>query len=202
MQQAPVVPVLVIKDLSKAVPLARALVAGGLKVLEITLRSDVALDAIAAIQREVPEAIVGAGTVLQEKQLCELDNLNVSFAVSPGITPQLLASAQHYRVALLPGVANASQIMMGLEYGYQNFKFFPAETSGGIPALKAFAGPFESIRFCPTGGISPSTYQDYLSLPNVECVGGTWVAPNHLVEAEDWQAIEALAREAASFGKK
>jgi 2-dehydro-3-deoxyphosphogluconate aldolase/(4S)-4-hydroxy-2-oxoglutarate aldolase len=201
MQQAPVVPVLVIKDLSKAVPLAQALVAGGLKVLEITLRSEVAFEAIAAIQREVPEAIVGAGTVLNEKHLAKLDNLNVQFAVSPGITPQLLASAQHYRVALLPGVANASQIMTGLEFGYQNFKFFPAEASGGIPALKAFSGPFESIRFCPTGGISPATVKDYLSLPNVACVGGTWVAPSHLVEAEDWQAIEALARETASYQK-
>ncbi len=201
MQQAPVVPVLVIKDLAKAVPLARALVAGGLNVLEITLRSDVALSAIEAIQNEVPDAIVGAGTVINEKQLCELDNLKVQFAVSPGITTQLLASAQHYKVALLPGVANASQIMTGLEFGYQNFKFFPAETSGGIPALKAFAGPFESIRFCPTGGISPMTFKEYLSLPNVECVGGTWVAPNHLVDAEDWDAIESLAREAVNWNK-
>ncbi|PWK50809.1 bifunctional 4-hydroxy-2-oxoglutarate aldolase/2-dehydro-3-deoxy-phosphogluconate aldolase [Pleionea mediterranea] len=196
MQQAPVVPVLVIRDLEKAVPLAKALVNGGLNVLEITLRSDVALEAIERIQADVPNAIVGAGTVTNEQQLAELDKRNVAFAVSPGLTPKLLSSAESYKVALLPGVANASQIMMGMEYGYENFKFFPAEASGGIAALKSFYGPFNSLRFCPTGGISPSNFKQYLDLPNVECVGGTWVAPDDLIEANNWGEIERLAKAA------
>ncbi len=197
MQQAPVVPVLVIRDLETAVPLASALVKGGLKVLEITLRTGCALDAISAIQDKVPDAIVGAGTVTSEQHLKQLDERNVSFAVSPGLTPQLLASAEHYRVALLPGVANASQIMTGMEFGYQSFKFFPAEVSGGVAALKAFGGPFDSIRFCPTGGISPNNVKDYLALPNVECVGGTWIAPPDCIERGDWDAIEQLASQAS-----
>lgn len=193
MQQAPVVPVLVIRDLNKAAPLAKALVNGGLNVLEITLRSDVALDAIERIQSEVPSAIVGAGTVTNEQQLAELDKRSVAFAVSPGLTPTLLSSANQYKVALLPGVANASQIMMGMEFGYENFKFFPAEASGGVAALKSFYGPFSALRFCPTGGISPSNFKQYLALPNVECVGGTWVAPDDLVESNNWGEIERLA---------
>ncbi len=199
MQQAPVVPVLVIRDLQTAVPLAKALVSGGLKVLEITLRSDIALSAIERIKNEVPDAIVGAGTVINEKQLAQLEKLGADFAVSPGITQRLLAALSHYNLPLLPGVANASQIMEGLEHGLQNFKFFPAETSGGVAALKAFAGPFESIRFCPTGGISANTFKSYLSLPNVECVGGTWVAPNELVEAQQWDKITELSKQACSL---
>ncbi|NVJ48837.1 MAG: bifunctional 4-hydroxy-2-oxoglutarate aldolase/2-dehydro-3-deoxy-phosphogluconate aldolase [Gammaproteobacteria bacterium] len=196
MQQAPVVPVLVINQLEHAVPLAKALVSGGLKVLEITLRSDVALAAIEQIIAHVPEAIVGAGTVVNEAQLKALDERNVAFAVSPGLTPTLLAAAEHYEVALLPGVANASQIMQGMEFGYQNFKFFPAEVSGGVPALKSFAGPFAQLQFCPTGGISAANYQSYLALDNVSCVGGTWVAPNDLVNSEQWSSITELARAA------
>jgi len=193
MQQAPVVPVLVIHDLSVAVPLAKALVAGGLTVLEITLRSDCALKAIEQIQRNVPDAIVGAGTITNDKQLKQLDELNVPFAVSPGLTPSLLAGAEHHSVALLPGVANASQIMLGMEYGYQNFKFFPAAVSGGIPALKAFSGPFPALQFCPTGGISATNFKGYLALDNVSCVGGTWVAPSDLIAAQRWDDISELA---------
>lgn len=196
MQQCPVVPVLVINDLATAVPLAEALVAGGLKVLEVTLRSDVAMDAIRNIKQNVPDAIVGAGTVVNETQLKKLEQLAADFAVSPGLTPRLLANAEHYQVPLLPGIANASQIMLGMEYGYENFKFFPAEVNGGVAALKSLGGPFSSIRFCPTGGVSEQNFKDYLALPNVECVGGTWVAPTELVENGKWDEIEQLAKAA------
>ena len=191
---APVVPVLSIAHLSDAVPLARALCAGGLRVLEITLRSDIALAAITEIARAVPEAIVGAGTVLNPIHLEQVIATGARFAISPGATPELLAAGKTSAIPLLPGIATASEIMVGLSAGYTRFKFFPAESSGGINAVKSFAGPFKGVRFCPTGGIDAALAPHYLKLENVITVGGSWMAPNALIAAKDWAGITELAR--------
>ena len=191
---APVVPVLSIAHLSDAVPLARALCAGGLTVLEITLRSDIALAAITEIARAVPEAIVGAGTVLNPTHLEQVIATGARFAISPGATPELLTAGKTSAIPLLPGIATASEIMVGLSAGYTRFKFFPAESSGGINAVKSFAGPFKDVRFCPTGGIDAALAPHYLKLANVITVGGSWMAPNALIAAKDWAAITELAR--------
>ena len=192
---APVVPVLSIANLADAVPLARALCAGGLTVLEITLRSDIALAAITEIVRAVPEAIVGAGTVLNPAHLEQVIAAGARFAISPGATPELLAAGKKISaIPLLPGIATASEIMVGLSAGYTRFKFFPAESSGGINAVKSFAGPFKEVRFCPTGGIDATLAAHYLKLENVITVGGSWMAPNALIAAKDWAAITELAR--------
>jgi len=176
------------------VPLARALCAGGLRVLEITLRSDIALAAITEIARAVPEAIVGAGTVLSPTHLQQVIAAGARFAISPGATPELLAAGKTSAIPLLPGIATASEIMVGLSAGYTHFKFFPAESSGGINAIKSFAGPFKGVRFCPTGGIDAALAPHYLKLENVITVGGSWMAPNALIAAKDWAAITELAR--------
>jgi len=194
MKLAPVVPVLSIAHLDDAVPLARALCAGGLRVLEITLRSDIALAAITEIARAVPEAIVGAGTVLSPTHLQQVIAAGARFAISPGATPELLAAGKTSAIPLLPGIATASEIMVGLSAGYTHFKFFPAESSGGINAIKSFAGPFKGVRFCPTGGIDAALAPHYLKLENVITVGGSWMAPNALIAAKDWAAITELAR--------
>jgi 2-dehydro-3-deoxyphosphogluconate aldolase/(4S)-4-hydroxy-2-oxoglutarate aldolase len=191
---APVVPVLSITQLDDAVPLARALCAGGLRVLEITLRSDIALAAITEIARAVPEAIVGAGTVLNSTHLQQVIAAGARFAISPGATPELLIAGLTSAIPLLPGIATASEIMLGLDAGYTRFKFFPAESSGGINAIKSFAGPFKSVRFCPTGGIDAALAPHYLKLDNVITVGGSWMVPNALVAAKDWAGITELAR--------
>ena len=191
---APVVPVLSIAQLDDAVPLARALCAGGLRVLEITLRSDIALTAITEIARAVPEAIVGAGTVLNPAHLQQVIAAGARFAISPGATPALLAAGLTSAIPLLPGIATASEIMLGLDAGYTRFKFFPAEFSGGINAIKSFAGPFKGVRFCPTGGIDAALAPHYLKLDNVITVGGSWMAPNALIAAKDWAGITELAR--------
>ena len=191
---APVVPVLSIVHLDDALPLARALCAGGLRVLEITLRSDIALAAITQIARAVPEAIVGAGTVLNTAHLQQVIDAGARFAISPGATPQLLSAGKSSAIPLLPGIATASEIMLGLSAGYTRFKFFPAESSGGINAIKSFAGPFKDVRFCPTGGIDAALAPHYLKLENVITVGGSWMAPSALVAAHDWAAITELAR--------
>ena len=191
---APVVPVLSIAKLEDAVPLARALCAGGLRVLEITLRSEIALTAITEIARAVPEAIVGAGTVLNAVHLEQVIAAGARFAISPGATPNLLAAGLASRIPLLPGIATASEIMVGLNSGYTRFKFFPAESSGGINAIKAFAGPFKGVRFCPTGGIDAALAPHYLTLDNVITVGGSWMAPSALIAAKDWAGITELAR--------
>lgn len=193
-QLAPVIPVLTIKRIEDAVPLAQALVAGGLPVLEVTLRSPVALQAIEAIAEQVPEAEVGAGTVLNPGDFDRAVAAGSRFIVSPGITGELLDHACTSSVPLLPGIQTVSELMEGIQRGYQRFKFFPAEIAGGTGALKAIAGPFADVRFCPTGGIRAHTAADYLALPNVMCVGGTWLAPNDLVEQGDWDAIRELAR--------
>ncbi len=195
----PVIPVIVIEDADSAVPLARALVAGGLPAVEITLRSDAAMEAIGRIARDVPEAIVGAGTVLGGHQYEQVVSAGARFVVSPGFTPELADAARGSGVPLLPGAVTASEIMAALEEGYGLLKFFPAEQAGGASYLKSLASPFGGVRFCPTGGVTTANAGDYLALPNVVCVGGSWVAPKAAVAAGDWAAITALAREAAAL---
>jgi 2-dehydro-3-deoxyphosphogluconate aldolase/(4S)-4-hydroxy-2-oxoglutarate aldolase len=198
MLQGPVVPVMVVQKLEQAVPLARALVAGGIRVLEITLRTPVAVAAIGAIAREVPGAIVGAGTVTSGAEIEAVAAAGGVFAISPGLTAELLDAAGRGPLPLIPGIATVSELMLGLERGYDHFKFFPAEAAGGVKMLRAFAGPFPRITFCPTGGITADNYRDYLALANVACVGGSWVAPQAAVDAGDWPRITALARAAVA----
>ena len=193
----PVVPVLVIKDLAHAVPLARALVAGGLKAIEITLRTPVALQAIRAVADEVEGAVPGAGTVLNAKQYQQAVEAGSQFIVSPGTTQELLDVARKSPVPMLPGAATPSEVMALREEGYEVLKFFPAEQAGGAGYLKSLSSPLAGTLFCPTGGITPDNARDYLSLPNVVCVGGSWVAPSALVEAGDWEGIARLATEAS-----
>jgi 2-dehydro-3-deoxyphosphogluconate aldolase/(4S)-4-hydroxy-2-oxoglutarate aldolase len=195
---SPVMPVMVIQDADDAVPMAKALCAGGIRVLEITLRTPAALESIKRIAQEVPEAIVGAGTVINVQQLQAVTEAGAVFAISPGLTPSLLHAANEGGIALIPGIASLSELILGMEYGYECFKFFPAEAAGGIPMLKAIAGPVPQATFCPTGGISPQNYQAYLALPNVACVGGSWLVPADAVKAKDWAAITALAKAAVA----
>jgi len=196
---APVIPVLTIARIEDAVPLARALTAGGLRALEVTLRTACAIAAIEAIAAEVPEAVVGAGTVLNPSDWERAVKAGARFIVSPGLTEKLIAVASDSPIAFLPGVATATELMRGLDAGLTHFKFFPAETSGGAAALKALGGPFADIRFCPTGGISAKSAPDYLALPNVLCVGGGWVAPNEAIEAGDWGRITELSKAASAL---
>ena len=195
---APIIPVLVIEDLAHAVPLARALVAGGLPVLEVTLRSACSLDAIAAMS-EVEGGIVGAGTILTPADMKAAKAAGARFAVSPGATDRVLAAAEDEALPLLPGAVTASEVMALYERGYDMLKFFPAEAVGGAPALKSIGGPIPQVAFCPTGGISLANAQSYLSLSNVLCAGGSWVAPKAAMAAGDWEAITSLAREAAAL---
>ncbi|MFT5788945.1 MAG: 2-dehydro-3-deoxyphosphogluconate aldolase/(4S)-4-hydroxy-2-oxoglutarate aldolase [Shewanella sp.] len=195
-KRSPIVPVMVINKIEHAVPLAKALVAGGISVLEVTLRTECALEAISKIAKEVPEALVGAGTILNEEQLAQAVNAGAQFVITPGATTDLLKAAMAGTTPLIPGVASISEVMKGMELGYKHFKFFPAEASGGVNALKAFSGPLADIRFCPTGGITPSSYKDYLALKNVDCIGGSWIAPTDAMEQGDWDRITALCKEA------
>jgi len=192
----PVMPVMVIQNLDDAVPLAKALVAGGIKVLEITLRTPIALDAIRLISQEVKEAIVGAGTITSPEQLQAAEDAGAVFAISPGLTPTLLAAAKIGKIALIPGISTLSELMMGMEYGLDYFKFFPAEAAGGIPMLKSIAGPIPQATFCPTGGISPENYNAYLNLSNVACVGGSWLVPSDAVKSKNWAKVTELAKQA------
>lgn len=193
---SPIIPVMVINKIEHAVPLAKALVAGGIRVLEVTLRTDCALEAIARIAAEVPEALVGAGTILNEAQLAQAAEAGAQFAITPGATVELLKAGKAGKIPLIPGVASISEVMVGLGLGYTHFKFFPAEASGGVNALKAFSGPLADVRFCPTGGITPSSYKDYLALGNVDCIGGSWIAPVEAMEQGDWDRITRLCQEA------
>lgn len=193
LRRAPALPVLAIADLDDAVPLARALVAGGLPVLEVTLRTACAVEAIARIARDVPEAIVGAGTVLTAADMQAVRDAGAAFAIAPGATDALYAAARDVGMGFIPAIATASELMRGLEHGHRVFKFFPAEFSGGVGALKAFAGPFAQARFCPTGGIDASSAPRYLALPNVLTVGGSWMVPAEALAARDWSRIEVLA---------
>ncbi|WP_338571979.1 bifunctional 4-hydroxy-2-oxoglutarate aldolase/2-dehydro-3-deoxy-phosphogluconate aldolase [Erwinia billingiae] len=194
----PVVPVIVINKLEHAVPLAKALVAGGVRVLEVTLRTACALEAIRAIAKEVPDAIVGAGTVINPQQLREVTEAGAQFAISPGLTEDLLQAANAGTIPLIPGISTVSELMLGLDHGLREFKFFPAEANGGVKALQAIAGPFPQVRFCPTGGISPANYRDYLALNSVHCIGGSWLVPNDALESGDYDRITSLAREAVA----
>jgi 2-dehydro-3-deoxyphosphogluconate aldolase/(4S)-4-hydroxy-2-oxoglutarate aldolase len=196
-----IVPVIVIRDVAQAVPLARALVAGGLNILEITLRTPDALDAIKAIAAEVKDAIVGAGTVINGELLNKAVDAGSRFIVSPGLTEDVANTARARAVPLLAGVASASDIMRGLALGLSSFKFFPAETSGGAPAIKALGGPFPQVRFCPTGGVSPKNLSTYLSLPNVICAGGSWMVPSDLSEANAFARATDMAREAHALAQ-
>lgn len=198
--RAPIVPVLVIKDAATARPLAEALVAGGLPALEVTLRTPAALDAIKAMA-EVPGGIVGAGTLITRQDVQNAVDAGAKFGVSPGATDELIAACEELGLPLLAGAATATEAMQMLARGYDLLKFFPAEASGGAPALKAIGAPLPQITFCPTGGVSLANANDYLSLPNVICAGGSWVAPADKVVAGDWAGIESLAREASQLGR-
>ena len=196
---APVIPVITIAAIEEAVPLARALADNGLPVLEVTLRTDCALDAIARIAAEVPQACVGAGTVLSAGDLAAVERAGARFAISPGVTEALYEAGSAAGIPLIPGIATAGELMRGLERGWRRFKFFPAEASGGIAGLKGFAGPLPMARFCPTGGIDAAKAPAYLALPNVACVGGSWMLPADALAARDWTRIGDLAREAAAL---
>jgi 2-dehydro-3-deoxyphosphogluconate aldolase/(4S)-4-hydroxy-2-oxoglutarate aldolase len=196
MRTAPVIPVLVIEHANQAGPLAEALVAGGLKVIEVTLRTPAALDAIREM-KQVPGAIVGAGTVTHPLELDNALAAGAEFIVSPGLTERLARLAIGHKVPFLPGIATASDIMRGLDLGLSEFKFFPAAASGGLPALKALAAPFAQVRFCPTGGISAERAPEWLAHPSVLCVGGTWVTP----KGADMAQVRALAEEAAALAR-
>ncbi|MFD5455932.1 bifunctional 4-hydroxy-2-oxoglutarate aldolase/2-dehydro-3-deoxy-phosphogluconate aldolase [Streptomyces olivaceus] len=196
---APVVPVVGVEELADAVPLARALVAGGLPAIEVTLRTPVALDAIRAIAGEVPGAVVGAGTVITAEQVGEVVAAGARFLVSPGWTDGLLDAMRASGVPFLPGVSTTSEVVALLERGVREMKFFPAEAAGGTAYLKALAAPLPQARFCPTGGIGPASAPEYLALPNVGCVGGSWMLPKDAVAGRDWGRVEALAREAAAL---
>lgn len=195
----PVVPVLIVEDAASAVPLARALVAGGLKAIEITLRTPAALDAVKAVAAEVEGAHVGAGTILNARDYEAAVKAGSTFIVSPGVAPGVLSAAKDSAVPLLPGAATASEVMTLREAGYEVLKFFPAEQAGAAAYLKALSSPLAGTVFCPTGGISLKNAHDYLSLPNVVCVGGSWVAPKDLVAAGDWAGITKLASEASAL---
>jgi len=195
----PVIPVLKIADVADAVPLARALARGGLPVIEITLRTADALEAIRRVRLEVEEAVVGAGTILNARQFEQAADAGSRFIVSPGGTRQLFDAARDSEVPLLPGAITPGEIMAAAEEGLDFLKFFPAEQAGGAAFLKSLASPFAGIRFCPTGGVTASNAGDYLGLPNVICVGGSWVAPDGMVKAGQWDAIERLAHEASTL---
>ncbi len=199
MNTSPVIPVMVINNVEQAVPLAHALVEGGLKVLEITLRTPAALESIQAIKAEVPDAIVGAGTIIDSRTLQQSIAAGAEFLVSPGVTDSLLDEALASGVPLLPGVITPSEVMRLLERGITAMKFFPAQAAGGIPMFKAIGAPLPQVTFCPTGGVNPGNARDYLALANVACVGGSWMAPASLVDAEDWTEIKRLAVEAAAI---
>ena len=199
MQDAPVIPVIVLNDVAHAVPMARALVAGGIRMLEVTLRTSQALACIEAIAKEVPEAIVGAGTVRNAADAKAAANAGAKFAVSPGYTPAVGQACRDEGLSLLPGVATGSEIMMAQEDGYTELKFFPAMQAGGPAMLKAWGGPFFDVRFCPTGGVTAQNAAEFLSLSNVACVGGTWLVPAEALAKGDWARIEMLAREACQL---
>ena len=199
MQDAPVIPVIVLNDVAQAVPLARALVAGGIRMLEVTLRTPQALACIEAIAREVPEAVVGAGTVRSGADAQAAAKAGALFAVSPGYTRAVGMACRDLNLPLLPGVATGSEIMMAQEDGFTELKFFPAMQAGGSALLKAWSGPFFDIRFCPTGGLTLANAPEFLSLPNVRCVGGSWLTPADALAAGDWARITSLAQEACGL---
>jgi len=199
MQDAPVIPVIVLHDVAHAVPMARALVAGGIRMLEVTLRTPQALACMEAIAKEVPGAVVGAGTVRSAADAAAAARAGAQFAVSPGYTRTVGQACRDHGLPLLPGVATGSEIMLAQEDGYTELKFFPALQAGGPAMLKAWSGPFFDVKFCPTGGVTPGNAAEFLSLPNVACVGGSWLVPGDALARCDWARIESLAREAAEL---
>jgi len=201
LELAPVVPVLTVEHIDHAVPLARTLCAGGLRVLEVTLRTPAALPAIEAMRKAVPDAVVGVGTLARPGDFVTASNAGAQFGVSPGLTAEMAAAARAASFPMLPGIMTPTDLLAGLGWGYDTFKLFPAQQAGGIGMLKALGAPFPEVVFCPTGGISRATAPDFLALPNVACVGGSWVAPTDKIRAGDWAAIEALAKDAASLAK-
>jgi len=198
---APVIPVLTIEHIDHAVPLARALCNGGLRVLEVTLRTSAALPAIEAMRKAVPDAVVGVGTLARPGDYVTAGDAGAQFGVSPGLTAEMAAAARAASFPMLPGIMTPTELLAGLGWGYDTFKLFPAQQAGGIGMLKALGAPFPEVVFCPTGGITRATAPDFLALPNVACVGGSWVAPTDKIRAGDWSAIEQLAKDAASLAK-
>lgn len=199
MKDAPVIPVIVIRDVKDAVPMARALVAGGIRMLEVTLRTHAGLGAITAIAQQVPEAVVGAGTLRSREDVELATRAGARFGVSPGYTRAVGQACRDRGLPLLPGVATSAEIMTAMDDGYEEMKFFPALQAGGPAMLKAWQGPFADVRFCPTGGVSAENAASFLSLSNVVCVGGSWLVPQDAVDAGDWARIESLARAAAAL---
>ena len=199
---APVIPVLTIEHIDHAVPLARALCAGGLRVLEVTLRTPAALPAIEAMRKAVPDAVVGVGTLARPGDFVTAGSAGAQFGVSPGLTAEMAAAARAASFPMLPGIMTPTELLAGLGWGYDTFKLFPAQQAGGIGMLKALGAPFPEVVFCPTGGITRATAPEFLALPNVACVGGSWVAPTDKIRAGDWAAIEQLAKDASALAKK
>lgn len=199
LEQSPVMPVLVVQDVEHALPLADALIEGGITVLEVTLRSECALAVIERIASERPNAYIGAGTVTNKQQLRDVSNAGAKFAISPGVTDELLHAGQAGSIPLIPGVANTSNIMTANDAGYDHLKFFPAAVAGGVKALKAIAGPFPDVVFCPTGGIDLSNYKEYLALSNVKCVGGSWLASPEAIQNQQWEHVTAQAKQALAL---
>ncbi len=201
MQDAPVIPVIVLNDVAHAVPMAKALLAGGIRMLEITLRTPVALDCMKAIAREVPEAVIGAGTIRSAENARAAVEAGARFGVSPGYTREVGKACRDLGLPLLPGVATSSEIMLAQEDGFGQLKFFPAMQAGGVPLLKAWSGPFADIQFCPTGGVSLENAPQLLALPNVVCVGGSWLTPANLMANGEWDKITQMAKEACALSR-
>ena len=197
----PIVPVLVIDKVEDALPIAEALLAADVRVLEVTLRTPAALDVISIIAKELPEAIIGSGTVTNRQQLQQSYDAGAKFAISPGLTKDLLQAGNEGNIALIPGISSISELMDGADYGYDHLKFFPAEASGGVKAIQSIGGPFPGIRFCPTGGINLNNVRDYLALPNVVCCGGSWLVSNNIVNNKNWSEITKLANQALAHVK-
>ncbi len=194
-KMGPVVPVLVIEDVKDALPIAEALLAADVKVLEVTLRTESALEVISTIAKHLPEAIIGAGTVTNRELLQQSYDAGAQFAISPGLTKDLLVAGMEGNIALIPGISSISELMDGIDSGYDHLKFFPAEASGGVKALKAIGGPFPDIKFCPTGGINLNNIRDYLALPNVSCCGGSWLVSDEIIKQANWQEVTRLAKQ-------
>ncbi|WQU12720.1 bifunctional 4-hydroxy-2-oxoglutarate aldolase/2-dehydro-3-deoxy-phosphogluconate aldolase [Helicobacter pylori] len=199
LQISPIVPVVVIENIKDAVPLAQSLIEGGIPIIEVTLRSSCALEAIELIAKNVPKMHVGAGTILNLTQLEQAQNRGAEFLISPGLTIKLLEHAKKKDMPLIPGVSSSSEVMQALEWGYNALKFFPAEYCGGVKLLNAFNGPFKGVKFCPTGGISADNMRSYLNLENVLCVGGSWLTPKDLIQNKEWDKITEICKQALAL---
>ncbi|PUD11850.1 bifunctional 4-hydroxy-2-oxoglutarate aldolase/2-dehydro-3-deoxy-phosphogluconate aldolase [Helicobacter pylori] len=199
LQISPIVPVVVVEDIKDAVPLAQSLIEGGIPIIEVTLRSSCALEAIELIAKNVPKMRVGAGTILNPTQLEQAQNRGAEFLISPGLTIKLLEHAKKKNMPLIPGVSSSSEVMQALELGYSALKFFPAEYCGGVKLLNAFNGPFKGVKFCPTGGISADNMRSYLNLENVLCVGGSWLTPKDLIQNKEWDKITEICKRALAL---